>query len=117
MACMPDVTQTLPTATPSAREVARNAELLRELASKYIWWMTPAEAMEYPERIVSQVMNIGEYKDVCSVVEALGDEKLRAILSRAEAGQLNERSWHYWHYRLGLSEPGQVPPMPVRRIG
>lgn len=73
--------------------------------------------MDFPAKIVTQVMNIGEYRDICAVAEALGDENLIAILCQAEAGQFNERSWHYWHYRLGLSEPGQVPPLPVRRIG
>jgi hypothetical protein len=27
----------------------------------------------------------------------------------------NERSWTYWHYRLGLSAVDHVPPLPVRR--
>jgi hypothetical protein len=26
------------------------------------------------------------------------------------------RSWHYWHYRLGLAEPDKVPPLPSRVI-
>jgi hypothetical protein len=46
----------------------------------------------------------------------LGENTLQAVLARAEAGQFNERSWHYWHYRLGLARPGAVPPLPVRRI-
>ncbi len=36
--------------------------------------------------------------------------------SEAEAGEFNERSWAYWHYRLGVSEPGQVPALPERRV-
>lgn len=113
---MSEAPQTLSTPPLSAWTVEQNATLLRELARKYIWWMTPTEAMDYPAKIVTQVMNTGEYGDVCAVSEALGDEGLRAVLVQAEAGQFNERSWHYWHYRLGLAEPGQVPPLPVRRI-
>jgi hypothetical protein len=33
--------------------------LLAELARKYIWWMTPAEASEFPARIVAQVIRLG----------------------------------------------------------
>jgi hypothetical protein len=113
---MSEATQVSTTPPPSAWAAERNAPLFRELARKYIWWMTPAEAMDYPARILAQAMNTGEYRDVCAMNAAVGDEGLRAVLAQAEAGQFNERSWHYWHYRLGLSEPGQVPPLPVRRI-
>ena len=71
--------------------------------------------MRTPERVVAQVMNLGDYDDVQAVVVALGDEYLREILRKAEAGQFDERSWTYWHYRLDLAEPGAVPSMPARR--
>ena len=69
-----------------------------------------------PERVIAQVMNIGDYADVQTLVSAVGDEVLREVLTHAEAGQFNERSWAYWHYRLGLSNVDQVPPLPVRRM-
>ena len=72
--------------------------------------------MDYPARVVTQVMNIGVFEDARRLAETLGDDCLRAVLRQAEAGQFNARSWHYWHYRLGLAEPGQVLPLPVRRI-
>lgn len=97
-------------------KVQENGLLLMAMAQKYIWWLTPDEAMNFPARIVTQVMNIGEFEDMQGVAEALGDDGLRAVLRGTEAGQLNERSWHYWHYRLGLAAPGGVPPLPVRRI-
>jgi hypothetical protein len=96
--------------------LAGQAALLVEFARKYIWWLTPVEALAYPARIVAQVMNLGEFNDARRLTKALGEDTLRAVLARAEAGQFNERSWHYWHYRLGLAQPGAVPPMPVRRI-
>ncbi len=64
-------------------------ELMLRLAAKYIWWKTPEEAMLYPERVVAQVMDIGQF---------------------------NVRSWAYWHYRLDLAKPGEVPPLPRRRV-
>ncbi len=97
--------------------VRRNTALLTKLARKYIWWLPPAEAMNFPARIVTQVMNIGEFDDARLMAASLGDACLRTVVRHAEAGQFNERSWHYWHYRLGLAAPGQVPSLPVRRIG
>ena len=91
---------------------------LRTLAARYVWWKTPEEAMEYPDRVAAQVMNLGTIEDLTEMVEATGEDYLRGVLQRAEAGQLDARSWHYWHYRLGLAEYGKrpVPPMPVRRV-
>jgi len=67
-----------------------------------------------PEQVIAQVMNIGDYADVQSLVSQLGEEVLRKVLVQAQAGQFNERSWTYWHYRLGLSSLEQIPPLPVR---
>ena len=91
-------------------------ELLKRLASKYIWWKTPEEAVAMPERVISQVMNIGDYADVQLLASQVGDEVLREVLAHAEAGQFNERSWAYWHYRLGLSSVDRVPALPARRF-
>ena len=91
-------------------------DLLKPLASKYIWWKTPDEAVSMPERIIAQVMNIGDYADVQMLVAQVGEDVLRKVLSHAEAGQFNERSWAYWHYRLGLAEVDCVPALPVRRF-
>ena len=103
-------------AAPLADELRAHAELMLELARRYVWWLTPAEAMDYPARVAAQVMNIGVFQDATRLAEAVGDDCLRAVVRSAEAGQFNARSWHYWHYRLGLAKPGHVPPLPVRHL-
>ena len=90
--------------------------LLKRLASKYIWWKTPDEALAMPERVMAQVMNIGDYDDVQTLVSQLGDGVLRDVISHAQAGQFDQRSWAYWHYRLGLASVDYLPPMPSRRF-
>ncbi|MGH8296179.1 MAG: hypothetical protein ACRETZ_11900 [Steroidobacteraceae bacterium] len=92
-------------------------DVLKQMAAKYIWWKTPDEAMHYPRRVITQVMNIGDYGDVQGLVHALGEEALKKALRGAEAGEFSEKSWVYWHLRLRLcpvEEPCQ--PMPVRRV-
>jgi len=91
-------------------------DLLKMLAKKYIWWKTPDEAISMPDRIIAQVMNIGEYSDVQILASQVGDKVFCKILKNAEAGQFNARSWAYWHYRLGLSNINEVPPLPIRRF-
>lgn len=70
-----------------------------------------------PQRVIAQVMNIGDYADVQTLVHLVGDDVLRDVLTHAQAGQFGERSWVYWNYRLGLASVDHVPAIPVRRFG
>ena len=93
----------------------RQRQELHRLAARYVWWKTPEQALQQPDRIVAQVMELGDFEDVQRMMEILGEERLAAVLRHAEAGQFSARSWAYWHYRLGLAAPGEVPPLPQRR--
>ena len=91
-------------------------ESLKRLAAKYIWWKTPDEAITMPERVVAQVMDIGDYSDVQVLANQAGDDYLRHVLTHAEIGQFTPRSWTYWHYRLGVASSGNLPAQPTRRF-
>ncbi|MBA3027604.1 MAG: hypothetical protein FP816_02155 [Desulfobacteraceae bacterium] len=93
-----------------------NPDALKPFAAKYIWWKTPEEAIEIPERVIAQVMNIADYADVQSLADLVGDKVFHDVLKHAEIGWFNERSWAYWHYRLGLAAVDHVPPMPIRKL-
>ena len=69
-----------------------------------------------PLRVIAQVMNIGDYTDVQHLANQVGDEVLREVIAHAQAGQFDQRSWAYWHYRHGLASVDQVPPLPLRRF-
>ncbi len=91
---------------------------LEALAGKYVWWKTPADAAARPERVIAQVMNIGEYSDIQLVAESVGNDALKEILTHAEIGQFSPKSWTYWHYRLGVVPPNEkAPQMPTRNLG
>jgi len=94
-----------------------DTELLHRLASKYLWWKRPEDAALAPERVAAQVMNVGDYDDVQELASRAGDDYMRDVIAHAEIGQFNERSWAYWHYRLGLAKLGHVPPLPSRKLG
>ena len=72
--------------------------------------------MENPEQIIAQVMNMGDWNDVCRLVDYIGNEGLCRVIKHAEIGIFNERSWHYWHYRLGLTKVGCVPALSTRKL-
>ncbi len=72
--------------------------------------------MKRPDRLIAQIMDIGDYDDVCRMVEIVGNDVLLQVLQNAEVGQFSEMSWHYWHYRLTDIPLGGVPPMPTRKF-
>ena len=91
-------------------------DALNPFAAKYIWWKTPDEAVARSERIVAQVMDIGDYDDVQALAHVLGDDVFRDVLIHAEIGQFSGRSWAYWHIRLGICSFNNIPTMPARRF-
>ena len=95
---------------------AAQLSVLRDLAKRYVWWKSPDEAVRYPQRVIAQVMNLGDYDDVLRLSRVFDDGALRDVIRQAEIGQFNARSWTYWHYRLDLAELDQVPPLPARRF-
>ena len=92
-----------------------NLANIQHLAARYIWWQTPEQALAQPERLIAQIMNIGDYYDVQTLVAHIDKSVLCNVLTNAQPGQFNHRSWHYWHYRLGLTAIGaSVPTIPMR---
>jgi hypothetical protein len=89
--------------------------LLRSLAGRYAWWLSTAEALARPNFIVTQVMEMGDYDDVLKLEAALGREALVRALREAGAGRFSERSWIYWHHRLGVAG-SRIPPLPRRTL-
>jgi hypothetical protein len=92
------------------------AALLCRMARKYVWWLRPAEALKRPWRVVAQVMELGDYDDVRRTETVLGRDTLVTALRQADPGCFSPSSWAYWHYRLELAQPGEVPPLPERVI-
>ncbi|MCJ7600604.1 MAG: hypothetical protein MUO63_03770 [Desulfobulbaceae bacterium] len=75
------------------KNVSEKHPVLRGLAAKYIWWKAPDEALLYPERVVAQVMDIGDYDDVQMLAAQADEAYLREVLVKAEIGQYSARSW------------------------
>ena len=90
----------------------RSSELLH-VAGRLIWWLPAEEALEFPARFLAQVMTLGTWDDVQTVLAQVGEERFRQTLLEALPGVFDARSWHYWHHVFGL-EP--VPPMPCRKF-
>lgn len=89
---------------------------LSAMAGKYIWWQIDGCITDNSERIIAQLMDIGDYEDVQKMLALFDEDYLRTIIQKAQAGWFNIRSWHYWHYKLNLVDFGNVPPLPKRNF-
>ena len=87
--------------------------IVSEMSAKYIWWKSGDGRPFSRRRILAQVMDMGDYRDVMRVLDDLGEEPLRDVLAHAEAGWFKPRSWSYWHYRLGIVDPGGTDSAPA----
>jgi hypothetical protein len=90
---------------------------LTDFARKYVWWQAPVAAATDRHRVIAQVMNIGTFDDVRALLSQVGSSEFKAALRDARPGEFSERSWHYWHLVLGVTQPDSIPPMPVRQFG
>ena len=89
-------------------------ELLEGL-THYIWWQPGEESLRWPERLIAQVMDIGDWDDECALEDAFAAAVLRRILEHSEAGWFRPKSWSFWNYRLGVVPlEAEAPPMPTR---
>ena len=105
-----------PPGRPPKRRSGGAERFLRAMARKYVWWLPAAQALARPHLVAAQIMNLGDYDDVCALEAALGRECLAEALLAADPDRFSPRSWSYWHYRLGLAAPGRVPPRPRRSL-
>ena len=93
-----------------------NDPRLLELAKRYTWWLVPEEAMDYPQRVIARIMDMGTFEDIHELVSIVGEDSLRQVLQNAEAGQFRPRSWSFWQYLLNGLADNAVPPLPIRRV-
>ena len=87
--------------------------VLRELASRYVWWESPERALLRRSRFLCQLLQLGTAEDVRLARQKLGDEALRDALRAAPPGVLDARSWTYWHL-VFFGSP--APPLPSRPL-
>ena len=92
--------------------ILKHSGYLDKLASRYVWWNSPEWAYEHPDIFLSNVMNLGNWDDIQSLRQAVGDRVLKQVLRAAPAGYFHPRSWDYWHVKLGIKP---IPALPKRK--
>ena len=92
-----------------------NDPRLLGLAKRNIWWLAP-EGLEFPQRVIARIMDMGTFEDIHELIAIVGEEPLRQTLQKAEAGQFRPRSWSYWQYLLNGLADDALPLMPVRKV-
>ena len=98
---------------PAIAESGSLSDALLTVARRVFWWLTPKQALSDRIRFVAQVMTYGTWEDVQRTMQALGEDLFEQTLLRPPPGVFDERSWIYWHLRLGILP---VPPLPTRKL-
>ena len=83
------------------------------MARKYVWWQPPERALADRSLFLAQMMNLGTTDDVRWLLARVSTSELRDVLCDPPIGIFNRRSWNFWHLRLGLTPP---PELPARRL-
>jgi hypothetical protein len=88
---------------------------LLAMAAKYIWWKTPNEAILFENRVLAQIMNIGDFEDEMNLISLIGKDRLKETIQQAEAGWFSPQSWAFWHRILHITPlNAEVPNLPKR---
>ena len=90
---------------------ATDAQALRRMTERLIWWQPAAASLRSPERLIAQVMAIGSDTDIATIERLYGEEVMRVVLSQAAPGVFSAPRWRHWHLRFGHR---RVPPLPSR---
>lgn len=83
------------------------------MARKYVWWQPPERTLADRPLFLAQMMNVGTADDIRWLLSLVSNSELREVLRDPPIGIFNPRSWNFWHLRLGLTPP---PELPVRRL-
>ncbi|MEI8343226.1 MAG: hypothetical protein WCH43_17015, partial [Verrucomicrobiota bacterium] len=91
----------------------KDSESLAAVARRVCWWEPADVTMENTPVFLCRVMALGTWEGICLAIDNYGREAFRQALQTAPPGLFDNRSWHYWHHRLGLLP---VLSLPVRAI-
>lgn len=89
---------------------------LRRLALRYVWSESPDSVLRRPDGIhdlLCQILRLGTLSDYRLANRLFGADAFRDALLSAKPGQLDDRSWKFWHLVFGISP---VPPAPKRQV-
>lgn len=92
-------------------------QILERLAGRYVWWQPEYQTLAQPRRLLAQVMNMGDWRDVEQMRSVIDDDALEDVLATAQPGEFNRRSWNFWHLLLKQPHGSNLPPLPQRKLG
>lgn len=85
-----------------------NTMTAETLAARYVWWQPVPETLAERHRLLCAIMRLGTAADYVSARDLFGEAAFEEALRTAGPGDLDERSWLFWHRHFGR-EPGPYP--------
>lgn len=78
---------------------------------RLFWWKDSSHGDS--RRIAAQVMVYGNLDDIASVQEQFGDSIFEEVLSSPPPGLFDEKSWVFWHKKMGKNK---IPPLQNQAV-
>lgn len=85
-----------------------NAAAAEALAARYVWWQPVTETLAERRKLLCAIMRLGTAADYVVARDLFGEAAFAEALRAAGPGDLDERSWYFWHRHFGR-EPGRYP--------
>lgn len=96
----------------SDQTATANAAAAELLAARYVWWQPVTETLAERRKLLRAIMRLGTAADYVVARDLFGEAAFEEALRTAGPGDLDARSWYFWHRHFGR-EPG---PYPQRRF-
>ena len=97
----------------SVPDKEKYSERMAAIARRVCWWEPAEVTLCDTPLFLCRVMVLGSWEGAGLAIDHYGREAFREALKAAPPGLFDNRSWHYWHHRLGLLP---VPKRPERMI-
>ncbi len=86
-----------------------------KLARKYVWWKSPEDALRDKRHFLASLMTFATMRDTLWMEENFSRNELIDVLNNPPIGVFTARAWHFWHYRMGLTDnETDIPDLPRR---
>lgn len=90
---------------------------LHALARRAVWFKSTRDAISMPVHFIAHVLTYGTHEDVSVLRRFVPDDELREALASAPPGVFDDRSWAYWHLKLGRYPPPRLPSRVLEQDG
>jgi len=79
-----------------------------DLEKRFFWWEPVGAEPRSEARVLAQAMSLAGFEEIKRLEQVVDFDRLAEVMTLAEPGWIDERSWEFWRGRL--MRAGRVIP-------